>query len=86
MCPSTATVPAYSDPEGDNPSELKILTLPTLGEILYEGIPAVNNLIITMANIDAGKLTYVPDLADIDGDLQGFTFAVSDAGSNIFVE
>jgi hypothetical protein len=83
---TTATVPAYSDPEGDNPSELKILTLPTLGEILYEGLPAVNNLIITMANIDAGKLTYVPDLADIDGDLQGFTFAVSDAGSNIFVE
>ena len=82
---TTGTVPPYSDPEADNPASIKILSLPTLGVLYYNGIPASVNQVITLANIDLGLFTYVPDLADTDGDLQGFTFAISDEGSGIFV-
>lgn len=83
---TTGTTPIYSDPEGDNPAAVKILTLPTLGIIYYNGSPVSTNQVISVADIDAGLLTYVPDNADIDGDLQSFTFAVSDTGSGEFVE
>lgn len=83
---TTGTTPVYADPEGDNPAEVKILTLPTLGIIYYNGTPASTNQVISVADIDAGLLTYVPDLVDTDGDLQDFTFAVSDTGSGEFVE
>jgi hypothetical protein len=81
---STGTTPVYSDPEGDNPAQLKILTLPTLGIIYYNGTAVVTNQIIDFTDIDTGLLTYVPDNADVDGDIQGFTFAVSDDGSGEF--
>lgn len=81
---TTGTTPVYSDPEGDNPAAVKILTLPALGLLLYNGTAVSVNQIITVADIDAGLLTYVPDLADIDGDSQLFTFAVSDTGSGGF--
>jgi hypothetical protein len=83
---TTSTVPIYADPEGDNPQAVKILTLPNLGIIYYNGIPVTANQIIQVGDIDAGLLTYTPDNADTDGDVQGFTFAVSDVGSGEFVE
>jgi len=82
---STGTTPAYSDPEGDLAFNLRILTLPTLGVILYNGVPVVDNDVIAFSEIGLGLLTYVPDLADTDGDMQGFTFEVADAGSGEFV-
>ncbi|MGK2864897.1 MAG: hypothetical protein ACSLE0_23395 [Chitinophagaceae bacterium] len=82
---TTGTTPVYSDPEGDNPKEVKILTLPNVGILYYNGIPVVINQVITVANIDLGLLTYVSDLVDVDGDSQSFTFAVSDVGSGQFV-
>lgn len=82
---TSLTTPAFSDPEGDLLGAVKILTLPTLGNIVYNGVNAVPNEIISKDDIDLGLLTYVPDLADTDGDLQGFTFEASDAGSGIFV-
>lgn len=83
---TTGTTPVYVDPEGDNPQAVKILTLPNLGIIYYNGIPVTANQIISVADIDSGLLTYTPDNADTDGDVQGFTFAVSDVGSGEFVE
>ena len=82
---STGTTPPYSDPEADLAFNLKILTLPTLGTILFNGISVGPNDIIAFSNIALGLLTYVPDLADTDGDMQGFTFEVADAGSGTFV-
>lgn len=82
---STGTTPAYSDPEGDLALNLRILTLPTLGDIQYNGISVAPNDVIGFSDIGLGLLTYVPDLADTDGDMQGFTFEVADAGSGIFV-
>lgn len=82
---STGTTPPYSDPESDLAENLKILTLPTLGTILLNGIPVGPNDVVPFSDIALGLLTYVPDLADTDGDMQGFTFEVADAGSGTFV-
>jgi len=75
---TTGTTPAYSDPEGDPALFLKITGLPVLGEIQLNGIPVAILEIVDFDDIDAGLLTYVPDLADTDGDMQGFTFEVAD--------
>lgn len=83
---TSSTTPAYSDPEGDTAELLKILSLPTLGTIYLDGVEVVINQVISFNDVDSGLLTYVPDLADTDGDLQNFTFAIADAGSGIFVE
>lgn len=83
---TSGTTPAYSDPEGDNPAAVKILTLPDVGILYYNSVPVYINQVITIANIDAGLLTYVSDLVDTDGDSQTFTFAVSDTGSSQFTE
>lgn len=81
---TSATTPAFSDPEGDPALYLKITSLPALGEIFINGIEVTINDVIDFDDIDAGLLTYVPDLADTDGDLQGFTFQIADV-SGIFV-
>lgn len=82
---TTGATPPYADPEGDPALNLKITGLPVLGEILLDGIPVLNNQIISFEDIQAGLLTYVPDLADTDGDLQGFTFEIADSGSSEFI-
>ena len=81
---TTLTTPAYSDPEGDSAATLKILTLPTLGDIQLNGVSVIAGQNVSFDDIDSGLLTYVPDLADTDGDLQGFTFEAADAGSAKF--
>ena len=83
---TTGTTPAYADPEGDNADLLKILTLPGAGNLYYNGSPVVLNQIITFNDIALGLLTYIPNLADTDGDVQTFNFSIADAGSGIFVE
>lgn len=81
---TTGTTPAFSDPEGDPALFLKITGLPALGEIQINGIPVATDEVIDFDDIDLGLLTYVPDLTDIDGDLQGFTFQIADI-SGIYV-
>jgi hypothetical protein len=82
---TSSTTPPYSDPEGDAALLLQVVTLPTLGKIKLDGEDITPNQVIDFSDIDAGLLVYVPDLSDIDGDLQNFTFGVADAGSGIFV-
>lgn len=82
---TTLTTPAYSDPEGDAADLLKITGLPVDGEIQLNGIPVALNAVIDFADIDLGLLTYVPDLVDTDGDVEGFTFEIADVGSGTFV-
>tara|TARA_R110000822_G_scaffold227017_3_gene359733 strand:+ start:3402 stop:4133 length:732 start_codon:yes stop_codon:yes gene_type:complete len=82
---TTETTPPYSDPEGDGALLLKIKTLPALGNIKLNGVNVIVDEIITFSDIDLELLTYVPDNADTDGDVQGFTFEIADSGSGIFV-
>jgi hypothetical protein len=81
---TSGTIPAYNDPEGDPALFLKITGIPTLGIIYLAAVEVAINEIVDMADIDLGLLTYVPDLTDTDGDLQGFTFELADT-SGIFV-
>ena len=81
---TTQTTPPYSDPEGDAALNLRIDSLPALGKIKLSGVDVIQNQIVSFDDIDNELLTYVPDLADTDGDLQGFTFSIADVGSNKF--
>ena len=82
---TSALTPAYSDPEGDAAGQLKVLTLPTLGTLRLNGVDVLVNDNINFTDIDSGLLIYIPDLADTDGDIQGFTFQIADIGSGQFI-
>lgn len=75
----------YSDPEGDAAFQLLITGLPILGLLKLNGVNVLVNDIISFTDIDLGLLTYVPDLADTNGDIQGFTFKIADEGSGQFI-
>lgn len=78
---TTGATPPYADPEGDAALNLKITGLPVLGSIRLNGFAVVLDQVVSFADIDNELLTYVPDLADTDGDMQGFTFQIADEGS-----
>lgn len=82
---TTLATPPYADPEGDAALSLKITGLPTLGEIQLDGVAVIVNQIVSFESIDLELLTYIPDLADTDGDMQGFTFQIADEGSLDFI-
>lgn len=85
---TTNTTPAYSDPEGDVASNLKILTLPTDGVIQFNSIDVTVNQIIPFSgatSIESGALHYIASQVNTAADVEVFTFEISDAGSNIFV-
>lgn len=86
---TTDTTPAYSDPEGDLADAIKIDDLTGLvdGELQYDtgagwSIVGVGD-IITIADIDLGKLRYVSPVQDA-ADTDTFEFSVRDEGSNTF--
>lgn len=82
---TTNTTPPYSDPEGDGPYKLKILTLPAVGELRLNNIPVTINQEILFTNIASGLFTYIPDIADLGGYLDDtFDFSISDLGSQEF--
>ena len=86
---TTNTTPPYSDPEGDAPSRLKILSLPLASKgTLYFNAAAVQvNQIINFSEIN--YLNYVPELNQSNASLAlvaSFRFAIADAGSEIFTE
>jgi len=80
---TTDTTPAYNDPEGDAPYELKILSLPAEGTLKYNGSAVQVNDIIPFSDINNDLLTY--DATGLTYDTTTvFTFAVSDTGSQNF--
>lgn len=82
---TTNTTPAYSDPEGDGPYKLKLISLPATGELRLNNIPCTVNQEILFTNIAAGLFTYIPDIADLGGYLDDtFDFQISDLGSQEF--
>ncbi len=85
---TTATTPAYSDPEGDNAANLKVLTLPVDGTLQFNNIDVTLNQIIPFegaTSITSGALKYIASQSNTAADVEDFTFEISDSGSNTFV-
>jgi hypothetical protein len=80
------TDPKYSDPEGDQPYELKVVTLPAYGQLEFDGSPIAAEFIMSFDDILLEKFKYVPDSTRTDIDDVLFNFAVSDTGTKTFSE
>jgi hypothetical protein len=73
----------YYDADGDAVENLRITSLPSAGEIQYNGVAInVNDEFNFTNDIDAEKLTYVPNNAITDAQVLDFTFQVSDTYGN----
>ena len=82
---TTNTVPVYKDPEGDILESIIVLTPPIIGSLTLNGVPVVDNTIITAAQINSGLLKYLAEAADIDGyEESNMAFNASDVGSSTF--
>ena len=79
-----STLPPYTDPEGDDISKVKIITIPTTGVLALSAVPVIANDEIDVADIDAGNLIYTPDVPTTTLYVDTLTFDVSDVGSNAF--
>jgi hypothetical protein len=82
---TSETTPAYADPDGDAAYALKILTLPTNGDLYFNGFLATVNQEILMTEVAAGLLTYVPNPAITTTQSLPFNFSLSDIGSRTFI-
>lgn len=83
---TSATTPAYVDPEGDPASMVKILSLPANGNLVFNGVNVIVNQEMTVAEIAAGYLVYAPDLGVTTLQNLSFTFSVADSGSGGYTE
>ena len=54
---TTETTPAYSDPEGDALSYIKVLTLPSQGELHVDDVAISAGALITVGTISTGNLS-----------------------------
>jgi len=81
---TTNTTPPYADPEGDAAGLLKILALPSTGELRLNGVLVGLNQIIGFGDIDNGLFTFVPAPNLTTAQTGQFSFAIADTGSNIF--
>ncbi|MCP1996666.1 hypothetical protein [Flavobacterium sp. HSC-61S13] len=82
---STNTTPPYQDPEGDAMKDVEIETLPSVGALLYNGMPVVAGQKISAIDCDMGKLVFDDFGTAVNGQAINFDFRVSDTGSGIFV-
>lgn len=81
---TTNTVPVYVDPEGDPAGNLRVLTLPTTGELQYNSVAVTINQVISFTDIDSGLFTYVPDNATTSSYSDPFTFEIADTVSGTY--
>jgi hypothetical protein len=76
----------FTDLEGNDALNLKVLTLPAAGLLKLNSVDVTVNQIISFANIDSGLFTYVPDNGTQTTYDTTFTFSLEDdGGSGIFV-
>jgi len=59
---------------------VKIVALPSTGNLLLNGIPITANDFISKADLDAGKFRFFPPLNEFGNALGTFTFQVQDDG------
>lgn len=82
---TSATTPAYSDPEGDSAERLRVNDLPANGTLKLNGAPVVAGQIITFTDIAAGNFTYDSDINYTSARAVDFDFDISDdSGSGTF--
>jgi len=82
---TSETTPVYSDPDGDSAYAVKVLTLPSNGNLYFNGILVTVNQEILMTEVAAGLLTYVSNPATTIAQSLPFNFALSDVGSKTFI-
>lgn len=79
------TQPKFYDPNGDQPYELRVDSLPPNGVLYYNSIAVVvGDIFPFVGGIDDKKLTYVPDTSRMDIPFVEFDFSVSDTGTKTF--
>ena len=68
----------FDEDTGDTLASVRIVTLPTAGELTNDGMPVTPGQSISFADIEAGKLVFAP-AANASGDpYASFTYRVSD--------
>jgi len=73
----------YSDPEGDPVWKVKILSLPAVGKLIYNGNAVTSTpLEIPIGDISNGLLQFQDDSGNANGYNTQFDFAVADTGSH----
>ena len=75
------TTPVYSDPEGDEMSYVKILSLPSSGELTLDGNVVSIGTNIPSSDIILGKFKYVSDSSNSNSQNVFFSFDLADEGS-----
>ena len=81
---TTNTIPQYNHPQGYEAGTLKILSLPTEGELLLNGVAVVVNDEISFTNITNGDLAYISNDSTNSEYMDTFLFTLSDIVSNQF--
>jgi hypothetical protein len=76
----------YADPEGDAAYSIKVLSLPTSGELQLDGVAVNVNQEILFTEIGSNYFTYVPDTSVTTAVDYSFDFSISDEGSKEFTE
>ena len=78
----TAADFGFSDPDlGDTLAAVRIDTLPATGTLTLNGVAIPAGTLVSVADINAGRLSYAPG-ANLNGEsLAGFNFSVQDSGS-----
>jgi len=82
---TTGTTPPYADPEDDALSYIKVLTLPSQGELHVNDVAISANTIVSVGVISTGNFKLVPPATAPGGLAElvpSFTFDCADAGSN----
>ena len=69
---------SYSDPEGDAFAEIRITSLESVGNLLYNGNPVTLNQVINAADIGSNLLTFVPVAGQSASPYDSFDFEVGD--------
>lgn len=83
---TTDTTPMYQDPENDSAYLLKILTLPSEGNLVLNGNNVLINQIISFSDIDSGLLSFNINSISSNDRIIDFNFSIADAGSLTFTE
>lgn len=80
---TTETTPAYADPEGNALSYVKVITLPSAGELQVDAVAISAGAIVSTGVISAGNFKYIADNPGVTlSPAYSFSFDVADAGSN----
>ena len=70
----------FSDPDGNQLLALKITTLPTAGTLIDNGVAVSAGQFVSVADVDAGKLAFMPAPNANGFDYASFTYQVQDNG------